>query len=92
MKDHVGPMERPRLALANRVIQSGKKRIKKQLIILPLKVLTPKAIFQFLLPFLEKSLTEKSKIIVLIHECVNWEVSKEKNKNQSKKKVVIFLL
>ena len=25
MKDHVGPMERPRLALANRVIQSGKK-------------------------------------------------------------------
>ena len=35
MKDHVGPMERPRLALANRVIQSEKKTIKKQSIILP---------------------------------------------------------
>ena len=29
MKDHVGPMERPRLALANRVIQSEKKNNKK---------------------------------------------------------------
>ena len=54
MKDHVGPMERPRLALANRVIQSGKKTIKKQLIILPLNLPS------------EKSLTGKSKYIVLV--------------------------
>ena len=35
MKDHVGPMERPRLALANRVIQSEKKNNEKLLIKLP---------------------------------------------------------